>query len=176
MWSTALTALRNQLTIKAQELSVSPQDVRLNLVKHWIESSPDTHNLFSIWDRSNSVSTDFSCSQWSSSNFPKAPNCFDCAHHIHVILDIDFIIVPLHGSCPGPTHNEDTSLPSAPAPDEFLYRRGKQRINHSDTQVVQCPVELCWWKGEEVDPRGLCMGTQGANHLPLFSQSQTFFC
>ncbi|KIM48447.1 hypothetical protein M413DRAFT_16355 [Hebeloma cylindrosporum] len=46
----ALTALRNQLTVKAQELSVPPQDARLNLVKHWIGSSPDVHDLFSIWD------------------------------------------------------------------------------------------------------------------------------
>jgi nucleolar pre-ribosomal-associated protein 1 len=47
------------LTIRAQELSVPPQDARLDLVKHWIETSPDAHDLFSIWDRSNSVSVDF---------------------------------------------------------------------------------------------------------------------
>ncbi|KAF8959548.1 ribosome 60S biogenesis N-terminal-domain-containing protein [Flammula alnicola] len=49
----ALTALRNQLTLKAQEPSVLPQDERLNLAKQWMQSSPGAHDLFSVWDNAN---------------------------------------------------------------------------------------------------------------------------
>ncbi|KAF9558394.1 hypothetical protein CPC08DRAFT_639060 [Agrocybe pediades] len=48
-----LTSLRNQLAVKAQESSLSPQDERLNLAKQWIESSPGANELFEIWDNSN---------------------------------------------------------------------------------------------------------------------------
>jgi hypothetical protein len=42
--------LRNQLSIQTGEDSISPQDERLLLVQHWLESIPGAHNVFEIWD------------------------------------------------------------------------------------------------------------------------------
>ncbi|KAF8164735.1 ribosome 60S biogenesis N-terminal-domain-containing protein [Crassisporium funariophilum] len=49
----ALTNLRNQIAVKPQEPTVSPQDERLHLVKQWMESSPGAQDLFVIWDKAN---------------------------------------------------------------------------------------------------------------------------
>ncbi|KAG6873594.1 hypothetical protein C0995_013967 [Termitomyces sp. Mi166 len=45
-----LTALRNQLSIRPGEDAISPQDVRLRLVQHWLTNDPGAHDMFSLWD------------------------------------------------------------------------------------------------------------------------------
>ncbi|KAG6905791.1 hypothetical protein DXG01_000716 [Tephrocybe rancida] len=45
-----LTALRNQLSIRPGEDTISPQDARLLLVQHWLEHVPGAHDIFGIWD------------------------------------------------------------------------------------------------------------------------------
>ena len=51
----ALTALRNQLTIKFGEEPVQPQDERLALVRSWLETAPGAHTVFSIWESTTEV-------------------------------------------------------------------------------------------------------------------------
>ncbi|KAI0254170.1 ribosome 60S biogenesis N-terminal-domain-containing protein [Lactifluus subvellereus] len=46
----ALTALRNQLTIKSGEGPVQPQDERLALARSWLEIVPGAQGVFSIWE------------------------------------------------------------------------------------------------------------------------------
>ncbi|KAI0311527.1 ribosome 60S biogenesis N-terminal-domain-containing protein [Amylostereum chailletii] len=53
----ALTALRNQLTIKRNEVPISPQDERLLLLQGWLESSPGAQELFDIWSGVNQRQT-----------------------------------------------------------------------------------------------------------------------
>lgn len=53
---TALTALRNQITIKIGEPTpISPQDERLLLVQHWLDVVPGAQDLFALWEISNQV-------------------------------------------------------------------------------------------------------------------------
>ncbi|KAI0301899.1 transcriptional repressor TCF25-domain-containing protein [Multifurca ochricompacta] len=47
----ALTALRNQLTIKFDEGPLQPQDERLTLARSWLESAPGAQSIFSIWEK-----------------------------------------------------------------------------------------------------------------------------
>ncbi|KAI0269360.1 ribosome 60S biogenesis N-terminal-domain-containing protein [Gloeopeniophorella convolvens] len=49
----ALTALRNQLTIKSNEGPVQPQDERLALVQSWMEVAPGAQSIFAIWEGAN---------------------------------------------------------------------------------------------------------------------------
>ncbi|THH13851.1 hypothetical protein EW146_g6413 [Bondarzewia mesenterica] len=49
----ALTALRNQFTIKTGEGTVSPQDERLLLAKEWMGAAPGAQELFKIWQGAN---------------------------------------------------------------------------------------------------------------------------
>ena len=51
----ALTALRNQLTIKFGEEQVQPQDDRLALACSWLETAPSAHTVFSIWESTSEV-------------------------------------------------------------------------------------------------------------------------
>lgn len=50
----ALTALRNQLTVKPGDV-ISLQDERLLLAQHWLELSPGVQDLFDVWEASNQV-------------------------------------------------------------------------------------------------------------------------
>lgn len=54
--SPALTTLRNQLTVKHDEPSVSPADERILLAKAWLESSPGAQDVFVAWDNASAVS------------------------------------------------------------------------------------------------------------------------
>ncbi|KAF8665731.1 hypothetical protein AX16_000179 [Volvariella volvacea WC 439] len=47
----ALMNLRNQLTIRSAESSISPQDERLLLCQNWLESSLGAKDLFDVWER-----------------------------------------------------------------------------------------------------------------------------
>ncbi|KZT00261.1 uncharacterized protein LAESUDRAFT_688308 [Laetiporus sulphureus 93-53] len=49
----ALTALRNQLTVKHDEPLISPSDSRLLLIKSWLELSPGAQDLFAVWEAAN---------------------------------------------------------------------------------------------------------------------------
>ena len=49
----ALTALRNQLTVKHDEDPVSAADDRLLLVQSWMRSAPAAQDLFEIWEQIN---------------------------------------------------------------------------------------------------------------------------
>jgi nucleolar pre-ribosomal-associated protein 1 len=51
----ALNALRNQLTIKYNEPSISPQDDRLLLAQRWLELVPDGHDIFELWENATEV-------------------------------------------------------------------------------------------------------------------------
>ena len=51
----ALTALRNQLTIKYGEGAVQPQDERLALARSWLETAPGAHTVFNIWENTTEV-------------------------------------------------------------------------------------------------------------------------
>lgn len=51
----ALTALRNQLTIKFGEEPVQPQDERLALARSWLEIAPGAHSIFNIWESTTEV-------------------------------------------------------------------------------------------------------------------------
>jgi|SRR5712672_2185938 len=51
----ALTALRNQLTVKSGEEPVQPQDERLALARSWLEISPGAQSVFSIWENTTEV-------------------------------------------------------------------------------------------------------------------------
>lgn len=53
--SQALTALRNQLTVRPDESSIAPQDERLVLAQAWLETDPGAHDIFDIWDRTDQV-------------------------------------------------------------------------------------------------------------------------
>jgi hypothetical protein len=57
----ALTALRNQLTIKAGEGPIQPQDERLALAHSWLEAFPGAQSIFAIWERSTEVFRRLSC-------------------------------------------------------------------------------------------------------------------
>ncbi|KAH9963282.1 ribosome 60S biogenesis N-terminal-domain-containing protein [Russula dissimulans] len=46
----ALTALRNQLTVKFGEEPVQPQDERLALARSWLEISPGAQSVLGIWE------------------------------------------------------------------------------------------------------------------------------
>lgn len=50
----ALTALRNQFTIK-YEANISANDERLLLAKDWLESEPGAQDLFEIWGKTSTV-------------------------------------------------------------------------------------------------------------------------
>ena len=52
--TTALTALRNQLSIKSNEV-ISAQDERLLLSQHWMELAPGAQDLLEVWEGSNQV-------------------------------------------------------------------------------------------------------------------------
>ena len=51
----ALTALRNQLTIKHDEPPLSVSDERLVLAKEWLGSFNGVDDLFSVWETTNAV-------------------------------------------------------------------------------------------------------------------------
>jgi nucleolar pre-ribosomal-associated protein 1 len=57
----ALTALRNQLTIKFGEEPVQPQDERLALARSWMETAPGTQSIFNIWESTTEVRGCISC-------------------------------------------------------------------------------------------------------------------
>lgn len=57
----ALTALRNQLTIKFGEGPVQPQDERLALARSWLETAPGAQTVFSIWESTTEVRGSISC-------------------------------------------------------------------------------------------------------------------
>jgi len=48
--TTALTRLRNQLTIRAEESVISTHDERLLLVKEWLDTNPGAQDLFDLWE------------------------------------------------------------------------------------------------------------------------------
>ncbi|OBZ71823.1 Uncharacterized protein C14G10.02 [Grifola frondosa] len=50
----ALTALRNQLTVKYGDLSIPANDERLLLIKSWLDLSPGAQDIFSIWEEASS--------------------------------------------------------------------------------------------------------------------------
>ena len=50
MYCIALTALRNQLTIKYDE-RVAADDERLVLVKTWLDIDQGAQDLFELWER-----------------------------------------------------------------------------------------------------------------------------
>ena len=54
MYRIALTALRNQLTIKYDE-RVAADDERLVLVKTWLDIDQGAQDLFELWERTNTV-------------------------------------------------------------------------------------------------------------------------
>jgi len=54
----ALTALRNQFTIKPNDDIISPQDDRLSLAKAWLEEDPGLRQVFEIWEGLNQVQSD----------------------------------------------------------------------------------------------------------------------
>jgi nucleolar pre-ribosomal-associated protein 1 len=51
----AITTLRNQLTVKFNEASISPQDERLLLAQKWLEAVPGAHDIFDLWEGVNQV-------------------------------------------------------------------------------------------------------------------------
>jgi hypothetical protein len=51
---TALTALRNQLAVQADEV-ISSQDERVLLSQNWMELSPGAQDIFEAWEGSNQV-------------------------------------------------------------------------------------------------------------------------
>jgi nucleolar pre-ribosomal-associated protein 1 len=59
--STALTVLRNQLTIKFGEGPVQPQDERLALARSWLEIAPGAQSIFNIWEQTTEVLRRVSC-------------------------------------------------------------------------------------------------------------------
>ena len=54
-WLSALTTLRNQLTIKHDEATIAHHDERLNLCHTWLQASPGAQDLFDIWESTTSV-------------------------------------------------------------------------------------------------------------------------
>ena len=57
----ALTALRNQLTIKPTEDHVAADDERLLLVKSWLDTDPGANDIFELWERTNTVRSTLFC-------------------------------------------------------------------------------------------------------------------
>ena len=53
--SLALTALRNQLSVKPHEGNVQAADERLLLVKAWMDASPGAQDILDVWDQTNTV-------------------------------------------------------------------------------------------------------------------------
>lgn len=51
----ALTALRNQLTIKFGEEPIQPDDQRLALARSWLEIAPGAQSVCSIWESTTEV-------------------------------------------------------------------------------------------------------------------------
>lgn len=45
----ALTALRNQLTVKYNESTPRPDDERIRFAKEWMELCPGANELFDLW-------------------------------------------------------------------------------------------------------------------------------
>ena len=52
---TALKVLRNQLSLKPGESTLSVQDTRLILVKEWLELSPGADDVFSLLEKNPQV-------------------------------------------------------------------------------------------------------------------------
>ena len=51
----ALTSLRNQLTVRYNEPTLSPDDGRIRLAREWMETSPGATELFGLWTTINQV-------------------------------------------------------------------------------------------------------------------------
>jgi nucleolar pre-ribosomal-associated protein 1 len=51
----ALTSLRNQFTIKAEEVPISVEDERLLLAQNWMSSDPGAQDAFELWERATQV-------------------------------------------------------------------------------------------------------------------------
>ena len=51
----ALTSLRNQLTVKYSESALPPDDGRIRLAREWMERSPGANELFDLWATTNQV-------------------------------------------------------------------------------------------------------------------------
>ncbi|KAJ7044085.1 ribosome 60S biogenesis N-terminal-domain-containing protein [Mycena alexandri] len=49
----ALTELRNQFSVWPNEGPISMQDARLILAQKWLDAAPGAHDLFTIWEKSN---------------------------------------------------------------------------------------------------------------------------
>ena len=52
---TALTSLRNQISVKYEEETILIEDPRLVLVKAWLELSSGAQNVFAIWEQTSTV-------------------------------------------------------------------------------------------------------------------------
>ena len=55
-YAIGLKALRNQLSLKSGEESVSTNDERLRIVQEWLEVSPGAQDIFSLIENQNQVS------------------------------------------------------------------------------------------------------------------------
>ena len=114
---TALTALRNQFSVKLNEV-VSPQDERLLLCQHWMELSPGAQDIFEAWEGSNQVCGHNVLAPQRSDQYRKIPEanvslCPLCFGHM---FSLGPAILALYVSVARTSNCSDTVIASMDAP------------------------------------------------------------
>jgi nucleolar pre-ribosomal-associated protein 1 len=90
-----LTALRNQLTIRTEESSTPPQDDRLLVAQHWLESVPGAQDLFDLWENASQVRSHhlLACNILYRCAASKLPHI---SHNIGLVSSADPVIITLY--------------------------------------------------------------------------------
>jgi hypothetical protein len=116
----ALTALRNQLTIKFGEEQVQPQDERLALARSWLETAPGAHTVFSIWESTTEVRICISCFCLIRAESILATTDSSRAVDLGSVVSSENPVNPVHASQVWPPNSEDVAIPGLPRLFELL--------------------------------------------------------
>jgi hypothetical protein len=119
----ALTALRNQLTIKFDEEPVQPQDERLALARSWLETAPGAHTVFRIWESTTEVRGCISCFSLIRSKGILATTDSSRSVDIRSVVRSDNPVNAVHASQVRPPHSEDVIISGLPRLFELLSDR-----------------------------------------------------
>jgi hypothetical protein len=116
----ALTALRNQLTIKFDEEPVQPQDERLALARSWLETAPGAQTVFRIWESTTEVRGCISCFSLIRSKDILATAVSSRAVALGPVVPSDNPVDAVHASQVRPPHSEEVVISGLPRLFELL--------------------------------------------------------
>ena len=119
----ALTALRNQLTIKFGEELIQPDDQRLALTRSWLEIAPGAQSVCSIWESTTEVWGRISRFCGSDPEATLATAISSCVIDIRFIIRSDNFINAIHTSQAGSAHCEEAVICGLPTSFELLFDR-----------------------------------------------------